>query len=92
MTNFIYSTSIDWMLLKPVTVLDDAVVTKTNEKTPTRKLQCREGEREQHPSNQQNIRQSEGATREIWKVRKFPVGDVLKKDWHLSRTYNIELK
>lgn len=62
MTNFIYSTSIDWMLLKPVTVLDDAVVTKTNEKTPTRKLQCREGERDQHPSNQQNIRQSEGAT------------------------------
>ena len=31
MTNFIYSTSIDWMLLKPLTVLDDAVVTKTNE-------------------------------------------------------------
>ena len=31
MTNFIYSTSIDWMLLKLLTVLDDAVVTKTNE-------------------------------------------------------------
>lgn len=82
------------MLLKPMTVLDGAVVTKTNEKTPTRKLQSKEGERETNiqANNKIQDRVKELPTREIWKVRKFPVGDVLKKGWHLSRTCNIELK
>jgi len=62
MTNFIYSTSIDWMLLKPMTVLDDAVVTKTNENLQGNHSPGRERERDQHPSNQQNTGQSEGTT------------------------------